>query len=187
MALLTIEDLREHIDTALGNNALQRLMDANEAAIVNRAGPLGVPVTQVVNQNGYESIIFLTRALQVLDSPPSPVIIEGFGFTDARTLESDDYRMIGKTVRRIDFGANPGFYFLTPIQITGIPEDDTDERIRVLIELCQLDINFKPGLASFTTGKHSETYSRQGNTGGNTYLADREALLDSLVHPPLFG
>src|SRR5687768_12266599 len=137
--LLTVDDMREHVTTSLGDDALERIINDNEAAIEALAGPLGASVTEVHWTNGYESIIFLKRRPQITDSPATPLIIEGYGYTDPVTLDTDDYYLDGYTLRRKDFGTNPGIWFTSPVAVTYTPVDDTDTRIGVLIALTKLE------------------------------------------------
>lgn len=158
MPLLTVEDLREHISTSLSDDALQVIIDANEALINRVLGELGVPLTEIHHQTGYESIILTEHRFNVVDSPPSPTVIMGYGLPGAVTLDPDDFRVEGVAIRRIDWGGNPGIWYDTPIAVTGTLVDNTEERILAMIQLCNLDINYKPGVQSYTVGKRSVTY-----------------------------
>jgi len=179
--LLTVEDLRKHITTSLDDEALQRMLDANEAAINLVAGPLGVSVTEIHYPVGYESIILTNRRYQTTTSPDTPIIVEGYGTPDARTLASDDFRVSGSAIRRLYFGTNPSSYFYAgPVAITGTPEDDTAIREMALVALCRLDVEFKPGIRAITVGKRRTEYQSAQDSGGD-YLTQRNAILDGLT------
>lgn len=186
MPLLTPDDLKEHFQTSLSDTALQRIIDFNEAAINAVVGPLGQEVTEVHYLNGYESIILLRWRPQITTSPSMPVIIEGYGLSNPTTLADDDWRLSGSTLRRIDYGTHPAVYFDTPVAVTYVPQDNEDDRIRVLLALAKLDATYRPGLSAFTVGKHREEFKTEAQGGG--YSAERDAILATLLPAsPLFG
>lgn len=187
MADITVDELREHVTTSLGDEALQRILDANQAAIDAILGPAGIPITEVQYPTGYESVLLLRHRPEPTVSPLTPLVVEGYGLTDPVTLADDDYRLDGATLRRIDFGTNPGIHFSPPVAITYAPLNDSDNRIRVLIALSRLDVTFRPGIKAMTVGKNRTEY--QTAAEGGRYTDDRQALLDSLFTEslPLFG
>lgn len=163
MPLMTVEDLREHISTTLSDDALQAMLNANEALLNRVLGELGVPITEVHHQTGYETIILLEHQFAVTDSPPGPTVVVGYGLPNPITLADDDFRVEGgSTMRRLDYGTNVGIYWDTPIAVTGVLVDNTDERIMALVSLIRIDIAAQSGAGGLvrarTVGKHRVEY-----------------------------
>jgi hypothetical protein len=188
--LLTVEDYRELVTTSASDEAIQLALDANTALLNRVLGELGVPVVEVHHQTGYETIILTSHRFQVLDSPPSPTIVVGYGLPGAVTLADDDFRVEGTVIRRIDYGTNVGIYWDTPIAITGLLEDNTDERILALVQLVQIDLanttgsgTGASGVRARTVGKHRVEYF--GPEEGGTVTQQKADVLATLQVDPL--
>jgi hypothetical protein len=168
MTLLSVADLKLHLGhTTTENAALQRLLDAAEASIDARIGPLGT-VTETHRASG--PLLPLTRRAQAVLS----VIEQGV------TLAPNDYalRPSGAIVERLTTGTHPERRWRGSVSITIATPDDTAERIRVQIGLVKLDLGFTPGTGSERIGDWSETSSQQQ---GITYAQLREEYLASLA------
>lgn len=171
--LLSVDEFREHISTTLSDSAVQRLLDANAMAIAERAGPLGTAsLTLTPSRDRY---LFLDRPVSAITSITEyfndPVGISGI------VLDSTDYRLLsgGTLLERWGYGTHPGDWWSDRVELVYTPVDDTAERIRVLIKLCELDLNRKPGLSAISIGDYSE------QSRNEAYNDEREAILASLV------
>ena len=171
--LLTVEQLREHVVSNLGDDALQRILDANEDAINEFVGPIR-PVVEIHDGGPRASRSHAGR-------PSITSIVERRSGTDT-TLAADDYRIraSGYVLERISGGTNSRSSWNDLVTVTYVPVSDVAERIRVLIALCKLDLAHEPGLASRTVVDWTESY---GGSGG--YLAERGSMLASLRQPSM--
>lgn len=171
MTLLTVDELREHVTSALGDDALERLLADAEAAIVQRAGPSG-DRTQIAG-GGYR-FIALHRPAAAITS-----IVERTGTTDT-TLATDDYlvRPGGYLLERLTDGTHPrGFNWAPRVTVIYAPVDDEATRIAVQIDLVNLDLSYAPGLAEQTIGEWTERYT---NNSAWSNSDEREAILARL-------
>jgi hypothetical protein len=167
MTLLTVPALKLHLgNTTTDDAALARLLDAAEASIDARIGPLGT-VTETHRASG--PLLPLTRRAEAVLS----VVEHGI------TLAPNDYalRPSGGIVERLSSGTHPSHRWRGSVNITIATADDTPERIRVQIGLVKLDLGFTPGTGSERIGDWSETSSQQQ---GITYAQLREEYLASL-------
>ena len=164
--MLTVSELRKYVTTALEDSALQGLLTAAYEAIDPRL-PSG-PQTELLTTDA---------TVLVLSYPAASITsIEDCG----ATLDVTDYQRISPTMlRRLDTGTNPDRLWRQPlIEYVTVPSDA--ERDRMAIALVQLDLNFKPGLASFRIGEYQESFAGAGGSGMG-YAADREAILNSYL------
>lgn len=171
MAILTVSELREHVNTDLGDDALQRLLDAAEWAIVNRAGAVGAR-TEIAS-GGY---LFLP-----LSRPAASItsVVETVGGSDT-TLATDDY-LIGlgeMLVERLSTGTNSRSSWGDRVTVVYVPVDDEAIRIEVQIALCQLALNYQPGLAEETIGEWTERFT---NNSAWSNQAERDSILERLA------
>lgn len=162
--MLTVEELREHVTSVLGDDALQLLLDSAYQAIaahMGGEGDYGV-VDEMVTVHG--SLLPLSRRVGSITS-----VVEC-----GATLTTDDYELRSSRMmlRRLRAPAWRG-----RVDITYIPEDDAAERDRIAVELVKLDLNHVPGVTAETVG----SWSQQMAQGDRTYAAERAAILDSHV------
>lgn len=187
MALLTVAKLKEHVTTSLGNDALQRLLDAAELAITSRYGAIGtvtdvrVGGTGLIQLSRRASSITTVAEVFTLD-PGEPadlrsLVLAGDIWFEAIELEPDDYALDGSGfwLQRLADGTNPADTWGRGVRATYPAFDDTAERIRVQLDLVRLDLSFKPGLTGETIGTWSEQFGAAGD-----YEAQREEILRSL-------
>lgn len=170
---LTVSQFREHVKTSLPDTAVQRLLDANSLSIDERAGPIGsVPETRYPRQ---DSLIFLDRPVASITSITEffndPIGISGV------VLDSTDYRLHSNNtvLERWGYGTHPADWWPTRVEFVYVAVDDSAERIRVLIKLCQLDLNREPGTSMTRMGEYIDQQR------GEAYNDEREAILASLV------
>jgi hypothetical protein len=156
LTLLTVDELREHVTTTLGDDALQRLLDDAEAAIIEYAGEIGT-LTEFVR--GGAGTIVTSRPIDTITS-----IIERTDSYVPVTLATDDYRVRNSyVIDRLRLGTNRWLHWRGVVEITYEPIDDTATRKIVQAELIQLELDTKPGLASETVGAWTQTYSSIGS------------------------
>jgi hypothetical protein len=168
--ILTVDELREHVNTDLGDDALQRLLDAAEWAIVNRAGAPGAR-TEIAS-GGFRFIALARPAASITS------IVETVSSADT-TLISDDY-LVGTgemLIERLGTGTNPRSGWAERVTTVYTPVDDDPVRVEVQIALCQLAINYLPGLAEETIGEWTERFT---NNSAWSNQAERDAILERL-------
>jgi hypothetical protein len=167
---VNVAQFREHVTTSLGDEAVQRLLDASSEAIVSALGPYLTDGTidEIITPRGLGPLLRLSRRAESIDE-----IIEG-----TTTLAADDYelRSSGYIVRRLDTGTNPASYWRNRVYVTYLPLSDLAERDRVQLELVKLDLAYQPGITQETIGSWSETLAQ----GDRTYQVERAAILASL-------
>lgn len=165
--LLTPTQLRQHVSTGLDDDALQRLLDANEEAIEKRAG--SPAAFTEYHLDGGKPYLIPTRPVGTVTS-----IVE-----NGVTLDATDYRIRGDGywLERLDTGTHPSTLWSHDIVMVYSITFDIAERIRVLIALCKQDIEHNPGKTSETVGDWSETYA--SNSVFN-YAIERENILGTL-------
>jgi hypothetical protein len=155
--LLTVEELREHVQTALDDEALQRIIDGNDAAITNACGTL------VLGDYETPDVVIETNTLAVktntlwLKRKPASIesvteIDTGSDGSDTDLVVEDDYWLDGKIVYR------RGGWWGRRVQIEYIPMNDVQERRLLLVQLCQLTINVEPGMSFAGAATWQETY-----------------------------
>jgi hypothetical protein len=155
MPLLTADQLREHIEVDLDDDALERILASEEQAIVQR---FGAHETASETLMGRDRFVTLYRPAASITS-----VVEWDG-SESVTLHTSDYRFWfgGRAIeRRID-GVNARATWAPRVVVTYVPADEAALRTRVLIDLCKLVIEFG-GLAEVWVGDYrakSPDYSR---------------------------
>jgi hypothetical protein len=167
MTLLTVAELREHVETSLPDPALERILASGELAIAQWAGPLELdgddqvlPVTETVRAPGRT----LLRLHQVPVAVSAVVDVQGGVETE---LGPDEHRVEDRYLRRLGT-ARWGERSV----VSYTPTDDSAVRRTVLVQLCQLELNVQPGMASQGAGPWSESYGK--------YLRGRNELLRAI-------
>lgn len=104
MADLTATEIREHIETDLGDDALNRFLADAYGAIKKRVGVEGEQ-TVVIYTRGSDRYLMLPRPINVAADIDS--IIERLGATEV-TLETTDWRWLGgRTLERLSGSSEP--------------------------------------------------------------------------------
>lgn len=170
--ILSVDQLREHVTSELGDDALQRLLDAAEEAIVARAGE---PGTRTELFDGGQRFIALA---QVADSITS---ISELILSAVYPLAVDDYLIHpdGMVLERLSTGTFPSYHWLGQITVIYVPVSDDATRAEVQIALCQLDLGYAPGIAEETIGDWTERYT---NNSAWNVETERESILSRLNH-----
>ncbi len=158
--ILTVAELRESVESSLGDDALQILLNWAEEQIVARAGATGAR-TQLFD-GGHR---FLS-----LDRPAASVtsVTETWWTTDT-VLTTDDWllRPGDYLIERLNTGTNPRLTWARKVSVLYVPVDQDATRIKVQIDLCNLALDARPGLASETIGEWTQAFTNNSawNTG----------------------
>lgn len=168
MALLTVTQLREHVETDLPDAALERILDAEDAEIVRRFGS-ATSASETLAGNAL--LLFLSR---------SPGTISTITETEAdnlttTTLAADDYRLWpGGILERLATGTNGRSAWAPVVTVTYAPTDDQAQRIHTLIQVCQLAARYT-GVVQESVGQGDYAITLQD------YRRERERLLSQLA------
>lgn len=171
---LTVDQLREHVQSALGDDALQRLLDDSEAEIIRYAGDSG-DVTELID-GGYQRLS-LSGAASAITS-----VSETVGST-IYTLDATDYRQRaeGYVLERLTSGAtHPSSVWRRLVTVIYTPVDGEAIRTLVQLDLIKLQLDFNAGLVSERIGDWSQTFQQGSQTQENL----RDAILSRLTHAP---
>jgi hypothetical protein len=180
VAILTVEQLREHIESPLEDDALQRLLDGTEDLIVRHAGASG-SITELLGGSG--AYLTTSRPISSVTS-----IVERHGETDAVTLAADDYRLInagGYVIQRRSGGTNSRYLWNPWTQIVYTATDDADLRVLVQLGLIEIESNVKPGITMRQIGSWTEQYN--AGTSRDDLIDDCLSLLDPAPSMTVIG
>lgn len=187
MSLITPAVYKEH-DAActLGDDALQRIIDANESLMIRRLGPHAQAGSNAVErfEGGQRTALLQQPAASIVQ------VRERRGFWQSSAwvvLGTDDWLLEngGLTLRRLAGGTNSWYVWGAEIEVTYVPMANIAERVVALIDLCSLDVSggasgsMSGGLTSRTMGSWSESYGSGGGTSG-TVKSKKNAVLASL-------
>jgi len=143
MALLTVAQIREHVETDLPDDALQRIIDSEDAEIIRR---FGAAATQTETLRGGESYVFLSRLVSTITS----ISEEVSGTTT--TLATDDYDLWwNQALERDDSGTNARSTWGDRVTVVYVPQTTTAQRKLLLSQLCQLAARYN-GVQSESVG-----------------------------------
>lgn len=169
MGLMTLVEMRQNVETGLGDDALQRIIDGAEQEIDQQ---LGAAVSQVDDMEGLVYSIYTTRPVASITT-----IVETVGTTDT-TLASSDYRLRHNSqIDRLNTGANSRNKWGDRVKVTYIPVDDTAKRRLALIKLVELSVKYN-GLSSESAGDYSAS--------SLDYEGEREKILNGLRRKGFF-
>jgi hypothetical protein len=164
--LMTVSQIREHLETDLTDEALQRILNAEEAEIVQR---YGAHATATETWQGNGEWLILER------TPSTITSVTETDYNVSTTLATNDYRIWSQgKLERLSSGTNVRSYWGSVVTVVYVPEDATAQRRGVLIKLVTLSAKYA-GLKSESIG--SGDYSMSALD----YTAEREALLRSLA------
>jgi hypothetical protein len=163
VTLLSLAQAKRLAPSELSDPDMQVLLDAAEQAINLYAGPVG-DVTETLTA-GSGDLVMLSRPASAITSVSERLV----------TLEQ---RLPARRPSAPTAGhrGEPGQPWRGRLVITYTPEDDTDLRKAVQADLLKLELNTRTGTQSESIGAWSETF-----TSGDTYTAEREAILKRLL------
>lgn len=142
MALLTATQIREHVDTDLGDTAIDRLLADADAEIVRRYGAHTTNIVETFTPPPGAVTIQTDRAISAVVS-----IIEteetDIGESDV-TLDPADYEVMReRTIRRVSGGLHSSATWAPIVVVTYTPESDDARRIGVTIDLVKLAVQYQ--------------------------------------------
>lgn len=174
MAILTVDEFREHVTTALEDDAVQRLLDAAEAEIVRAAGAPG-STTDIVP--GGSRLIALSRPASSITS------VTETRYSTSTVLAANDYLLHpgGFILERLYTGTNPSYGWRGQATVAYTPVDDEAIRIGVQLDLVQLALNSNPGTTAETIGSWTEQLA--SNSAWNA-SKERASILSRLTGGP---
>ena len=182
MALLDRVKARTGAD--LADAELEAMISGIGAEIDARVGPSG-PIEVTIGDP-----LTAERWMQVLAVPrpvdtAEPIAIVEIDPVDTGTvyseteLEAADYRVMhgGRSLHRLIGGPNPNSFWAPLVRVTYTPIGDQAARDEVTIRLIQLDLSYRGLIKSERAGD----YQWAGSVSSDSYMAERNALIDSLV------
>jgi hypothetical protein len=166
MALLTVAQVRAHVETDLADEALERLIDDADAEIIDRAGAVDEQTDEMHGVELATALCLSRRASEITE------VVETVS-EDETTLAADDYslRAGGLFLDRLSTGTNGRSTWGDSVVVTYTPVDRTARRTRVLIDLVKLSVQYN-ALRSESVGDYSATSAE--------YETERERLLGRL-------
>ncbi len=172
---VTTQMARDHAETDADDAVLRRLIDAAERQVIAMHGPHAKDgVTAQLEGGGPR--IYLSRSISTVTS-----VTECAGIAETETvLATDDYRLWhgGLTMQRLQSGTNPSAVWADRVVVAYTPVDDSDERVRVILDLVKLQLGYQ-----------ASRFVRVGDqsTIELNYEQERRSLLSSLREVPNVG
>ena len=155
MTILTVDEFREHVSTGLGDDAVQRLLDAAELEIVRFAGDPD-SAEEILDGYGRSRFITLRRPAASITS-----VTESWPWNSTLSLAADDYILYpdGLVLERIRGGTHSSHAWRGRVRVQYVPEADVALRQVVQIDLVNLCLDYHPGVTSETIGSWTEQFS----------------------------
>ena len=164
VATPSLNEINEHVEHDLTDEAIQRLIDDAEDDILSRFGPHATQVEDVVGGGIY---VFPRRRISTVTS-----IVETSNEEDT-TLATNDYKIMnnGWQLKRLTNGSNGRNTWAPEVRLTYTPVAEADQRKRVIIDLVRLAVQHN-ALSREVSGDH-ESQSVE-------YQKERERILAGL-------
>lgn len=169
--ILTVDEVREHVETDLGDDALERLVDAADQEIIDRLGALATH-TDVLPGHGLPALPLTRRASAITSA------VERIGATNY-TLGSDDYRLDanGYNLHREQGSTYPDVGWNGEVTVVYVPyggaTGETAARKKLLVDLVKLDTMYNAA-QSDNVGDGSRT--------SLDHTAERNKLFSSMLN-----
>lgn len=142
MSLLTVTELREHFETDLKDEAIQRLIDDAEDEIEQKIGQLQTQ-SEYIRDVGICTLLFLRRKASSISTVVEEVKVAD-GSYETTTLSSDDYRLVSDMqIERLADGTNPRTLWGDNVSLVYIPKDDASRRKVVTVDLVKLAVRYE--------------------------------------------
>lgn len=183
--ILSAAEFKEQVATTLPDSVVEDLLTREQAAIERRLGPAydGTAITETFVQELHENSepsLFLRRRIESVTS-----ITEKISFQGAEaTLTTNDYHVIGDQGRIIRVGGywwgrttRRDAYWGRVATVTYIPQDDTAEWKRALVELGRTVIQRTAFKSENIAGEYS--YTAPGGTDA-AWEKERTRILQTL-------
>jgi hypothetical protein len=174
--IISPDDLREHVESGLGDAALQRLIDDADAAIVARYGPHDATEAAPVSEEFTGGDLRLFPRQKVASVVSVTEYVGSLGSAEVSyELDPDDWRLehAGGSIVRLASGPTPAGSWGSRIVIEYLPQTDYSRRQRVALDLCRLAAQ-QSGLASERAGDYAATSVED-------YQRERERILNELA------
>jgi len=135
-ALITVAQLRQHVETCLIDDAVQRLIDAADSEIIARLGELAT-ATEVLD--GGNEMLHLVRKASSITSATERVSETDY------VLGADDYSLLsdGSRVQRLQGSTYPATSWDGRVTIVYVPISDSARRIELEIDLVRLALQYE--------------------------------------------
>jgi hypothetical protein len=148
--LLTVDEMRDHVETDLVDDALEQIIDAADAEIIRRLGPVAAQ-TEVLP--GGDLYLSLAREASAITAVTERFLVDGFGVQNTPLNLANDVSLLasGRRVERLFTGDNPSSAFRGVVTIAYAPADTTAERKLLLVKLVKLDVKYS-GLVAKSIG-----------------------------------
>lgn len=179
--LMTTDEMREHIETALEDTALQRLMDSAEDDINQHCGLLTIgdydepdTVTEWFSRSVRESVLYTKQPLLSVESVTEMTTGHDLADVETELVLDEEYWTDGYSIRRKD-----GYTFGHRVRVVYVPKNTVNRRRATLIQLVKLEINVDPGTGFEGAGSWQHT--------SQDYEQQRQHLLWSLCPPPVLA
>lgn len=171
MSMISVADLREHLETDLVDGAVARLIDDAEKEIDEQHGQLATQTDEFQGEVTANAL-FLTRIATGITTVTEE--IKSGGTYTATVLAADDYELKfrGRQLRRLVDGTNPRSTWGDTVTVIYVPQDDKERRARMTVDLVKLAVAFN-ALDSEKIGDYSMKAAR--------YEATRQDILNRLT------
>lgn len=172
MSLLTLAQVREHVESDLGDDAMQRVIDGADAEIIRR---LGVLATHTHVTEGGEQLLHLPRKASSISSVTERYAVSGGSYTNV-SLSADDYTLYsdGRRAERLNNGTNPADLWQGTVTVVFVPADaGSAERSMLLVNLVKLELAY--------TGRLSEGIGDVRVQSAADHSAAKAALFAALL------
>lgn len=149
---VTIDDVRARVETDLDDDTVQRILDA---AVEDLSRHAGSPTSDVETVRSVgRRVLSLPRRHSAITKIEERRTLD----SDAVELSTDDWRATGDyELFRLANGTNPALTWGREVVVTYTPAVDADLRDRVVLDLCQMDIEFR-ALKSERSGDYTADY-----------------------------
>lgn len=164
--LLSVTEVRQHVETDLGDDALTRLVEDADLEIIDRLGALTSQV-EVLDGEGLQVLPLARKASSIT------TVVERIEETDY-ALAANDYELLSDKFQLLrKQGTNyPSVSWRGRVTVTYVPYDETASRKRLLADLVRLAVEYTAN-KSVSIGDASKA--------SVVYQDEREALFRALL------
>lgn len=161
---LSVEDVRPIVGAGASDSLVTMLLEAAYSEVRKTLGTTGDDYSSV------DELITVTGPLLPLGQRAETIsaVIEG-----GVELDSADYEL--RSSRRFLRRLPAGRRWRGQVDVTYVPEPDTEEVDRIVLALLRFDLNYSPGVTMETIGAWMEQKSQIPDA----YLRERQAILAS--------
>lgn len=178
---LSVSDFREHAPgTAIGDTAIQSIMDDVADEIDDRFGPIA-PVTEIFRP-GWSSALILRRKAASITSVTEylgPILDDA----ETRLLAADDYLLEPPyRLLRLRSGTTPALSWASyGVAVVYVPRDDSVRRKMAIVDVTKLELAHS-GYASLRVGDFAVSKGG-GAQGADDFTAERTKILRARLAP----